>query len=166
MQRRETIDKNRLYELFDFIFSDSSVQVYESYSQMEEKTVQINDKNGFNIYFQKAISENAKNLGFVIYYPESKGSIFFSKIKLNPDQCNGKTYRYRTDGWGLIAVHLDVLNKDSEIVCSVSANSEKRATNWKSINPEFGDPDLWKWKIVESKTRSIIYRLKKLHTEF
>ncbi|WP_010519152.1 hypothetical protein [Croceivirga radicis] len=164
MQRTETIDKNQLFELIEYILSDSKIQFYESYSEMEKEIILINNLSDFRDYFDLGIANGKVHFGFGIYNPESKGKFFTSKIKLNPKYCNGKTFRYRIDGWAIIFIQLDLKNGENQIECNVSVNSKKRAENWKSTNPEFGNPELWEWKHVESRARKIINRLKKLQT--
>ncbi|NER11754.1 hypothetical protein SAMN06265375_1112 [Muriicola jejuensis] len=161
MQRTEIIDKNQLFELIEYILSDSKTEFYESYSEMEKEIVRINNLFEFQDYFDNGIANGKVHFGFGIYNPESKGKFFTSKIKLNPKYCDGKTYRYRIDGWAIIFIQLDLKNGENQIECNVSVNSKKRAENWKSTNPEFGNPELWEWKNVESRTRKIINRLKK-----
>lgn len=165
MQRTEIIDKKKFFELIEAILLDSKIGFYESYSEMERELVQIKNFAEFKNYFEHSISENKKQLGFGIYYPESKGELLITKLKLDPKYCKGKTYRYRIDGWGIIFVRLNLINVENEIECRVSVNSKKRAESWKSTNPEFGNPELWEWKIIESNTRKIINRLRKLHAK-
>lgn len=160
MQRTEIINRNRLFNLIEFIFSDEKVELYESYSKMEEELIQISDFNQFETYLYKGIEEGQKKYSLAIYYLECKGLTRKSKIELNPKYCDGKTFRYRIDGWGLIFMNLNFKNEDKEIECNISVNSKTRAKNWESINPEFGNPELWDWKFVESKTRKIINKLK------
>ncbi|WP_340156341.1 hypothetical protein [uncultured Winogradskyella sp.] len=160
MQRTEIINKDELFELIEFILSDSKAELYESYSEMEKELVRINNTSEFKDYFEHSTSEKKTQLGFGFYNPESKGKFFITKIKLDPKYCNGKTYRNRIDGWGIIYVHLNLLNVENEIECRISVNSKKRAENWKSTNPEFGNPELWNWKIIESNARKIIKQLK------
>jgi len=161
MQRTEIIDKNKLFELIEFILSDSKTELYESYSEMGKELVRINNFSEFKDYFEHSASEKKMQLGFAIYNPESKGKFSITKLKLDPKYCNEKTYRNRIDGWGIIYVHLNLLNVENEIECRISVNSKKRAENWKNTNPEFGNPELWEWKIIESNARKIINRLKK-----
>lgn len=159
MQKTQTIDKDKLFELFKFILSDSKALVYEYYSKMEQELILINDFSEFKDYFESSILKNEKNFMFGVYYPESKGNVSISKINLDPERCNGKTYRYTINGWGIIGVNLN-WKSETQIECYVSVNSKKRAENWESINPEFGSPELWDWKIIESNARKIINRLK------
>lgn len=161
MQRKEIIDKNQLFELIEYILSDSKTEFYESYSEMEKEIVRINNLSEFQDYFDNGIANGKVYFGFGIYNPESKGKFFTSKIKLNPKYCEGKNYRYRIDGWGIIFIKLDLQNEENRIECRISVNSKKRAEIWKSTNPEFGNPELWDWKNVESSARKIINRLKR-----
>ncbi|WP_299112209.1 hypothetical protein [uncultured Winogradskyella sp.] len=161
MQRTEIINKEKLFELIEFILSDSKTELYESYSEMENELVRISNFSEFKDYFEHSTTEKKRQLGFGIYNPESKGKFTITKLKLDPKYCNGKTYRNRIDGWGIIYVHLNLLNTENEIECRISVNSRKRAENWKSTNPEFGNPELWDWKIIESNAKKIIKQLKK-----
>ena len=67
MQRTEFIDKSELFELIEYILSDSKTEFYESYSEMEKEIVRINTYSEFQKYFENSISENKKHLGFGIY---------------------------------------------------------------------------------------------------
>ncbi|WCO03576.1 hypothetical protein [Psychroserpens ponticola] len=160
MQRTEIINKKEFFELIEFILSDSKAELYESYSEMEKDLVRIKNYSEFKDYFSHSIAENKKQLGFGIYHPESKGRFSITELKLDPKYCNGKTYRNRIDGWGIIYIQLNLINAENEIECRISVNSKKRAENWKSTNPEFGNPELWEWKVIESNARKIIKRLK------
>lgn len=161
MQHTELIDREQLYGLIEYILSDSKNELHESYSEMEAEIIQINSLTEFQSYFENGNINGKTHLNFGIYNPKFKGKFFISKIKLNPKYCQGKTYRYRIDGWALIFLNLELKKDKSQIECQVSVNSKKRAENWKIINPEFGNPELWEWKIVESDARRLINRLKK-----
>ena len=129
MQRTEIINKEKLFELIEFILSDSKTELYESYSEMENELVRISNFSEFKDYFEHSTTEKKRQLGFGIYNPESKGKFTITKLKLDPKYCNGKTYRNRIDGWGIIYVHLNLLNTENEIECRISVNSRKRAEN-------------------------------------
>ncbi|MBW8244317.1 hypothetical protein K1F50_16020 [Muricauda oceani] len=161
MQRKQVIDKNQLLELIEFILSDYKVELYESYSEKEKEIVRINTLSEFKNYLDYGISNGKVHFGFGIYNPEHRGKFFVSKIPLNPKHCNGMTFRYRIDGWAIIFIQLDLKDGENHIECNISVNSKQRADNWKSANHEFGNPELWEWKTVESNARKIISRLKR-----
>lgn len=161
MQRTEIINRNQLIDLIDFILTDSEVQIYESYSEPEIELVRINNRTEFDSYLLDKTTRRIQHIGLAIYYPENKGSFSLTKIKLNPKYCEGKTYRYRIDGWALIFLDLNSTDYESKIECRISVNTKTRAKNWTDLSPEYDSPDLWDWKSVEGKTRKLIRRLRK-----
>ena len=160
MQKVETLNRKGLNDLVKFIFSESDIKFYESYSEMDKELIQINSYLEFDRYFNKLSTNKITHTGFAIYYPETRGKISFKKINLDPKRCKGKTFRYRTDGWGLIFINLKISDFDNEIECNIHVNTKKRAENWSDTYPEFGRPELWEWKIIENKSRKIIRKLK------
>lgn len=160
MQRTEILTQNQVIELIEFIFSDSKNELYESYSDMEKEIIRFSNSTEFEDYLLKGISSKVRNFTFGIYNPGSKGKFYISKIELNPKYCNGNTYRYRIDGWAIIFIDLKLITNSNDVECRICVNSKKRAENWSGSNPEFGNPELWNWKNVESMARKIINKLK------
>ena len=161
MQKTEIIDKSQLLDVMGFVLSDSEIELYESYSAMEENLIRIKSSSDFQKYLAERIKNGTLNFGFGIYHPEFGGKILISRIELNPDKCNGKRFRYRLDGWAIIFVQLDLRNGEHEIECRISVNTKKRAEAWHTTNSELGAPELWNWKKVESIARRIIKKIKK-----
>lgn len=164
MQRTELIDKNELFELLEYILSDSKNGLYESYSAIETEIIKLETFPELKEYLGDRMTEGKTQFGFGVYNPEFKGKLLISKINLNPKYNNGKTYRYRIEGWGIIFIHLEFKNGDDHVECRVSVNTKKRAENWATTNPEFGNPEEWDWKSVENAAGKIVYRLKKLNS--
>lgn len=131
MQRTESIKSENLPQIINTIFSIGDVNVFESYSEMEKDLIQINNADEFKDYVREAVKNENRLLDFALYYPESKGFYQIVKIALNPKYCDGKTFRYRIDGWGIIHFHIDLRELSSEIECRFAVNSEKRARNGK-----------------------------------
>jgi hypothetical protein len=103
----------------------------------------------------QAVKRGAHSANFAIYYPESKGHFYKEKVTINPDKCNGATYRHSANGWGLVQLQIDLREKPIAGV-RVAANTAKRAETWSPTYPELKDPSLWDWKYVEKQSRRII----------
>lgn len=159
MQRTELVPKSKIDEVVKFAFQIGEVRMFESYSEMDEEIVEIKNYHDYLKYFQESIDKKKKHIGFGLHYKEAEGFWKIQKIKLNPSYCKGKTYRYNIEGWGIIYIQLDL--KEEKIECRITVNSERRAHNWESTNPELKSPSLWNWKKVESKARKLIRELKK-----
>jgi hypothetical protein len=159
MQRTEIVKKEKVDEIIKLAFQIGEVQVFESYSEMEEEIIEIHNYENYLQYFQKAIAEKKKSIAFGLYYKEARGEMKITEIPLNPNYSNNKTYRYNIEGWGIIYIQLSL--KEIDIECRIAVNSEKRAQKWENNYPELGSSELWNWKIVESKARKLIKELKK-----
>ena len=159
VQRTESVKKKKINELMELAFQIGEVRIFESYSEMEEEIVEIKNYQDYLNYFQKSINQKKKHISFGLHYKEAEGFLRIRRINLNPKSCDGKTFRYNIEGWGIIHIQLDL--REERIECRIAVNTEKRAQKWESINPELKPSNLWNWKIVESKARKLIRELKK-----
>jgi hypothetical protein len=100
-------------------------------------------------------------LHFALYYPEARGRLAVRTIALNPEECDGATYRYACEGWGLIFVYLAV-GSPVGIKSFVSANSEKRALTWASSFTDMDPPNTWDWGAVARNFRRLRGALRKV----
>lgn len=158
MQRTEKIDISKIEDIFDTIFKEDVV-VYESISADNSDLLCFKDIESLRKNFYSKVDNNICSSNYALYYPNANGYFYKEKIKLDPELCNGATYKYSPSGWGLIHIQITLTNKPS-IELRVAVNSAKRAQNWSSTCGELKDPDLWDWKYVERQARRIIRILK------
>lgn len=144
--------------ILEFIFSESGWQLYDSYSECGEEIQKYTS-------IEQVESKIAITPLFVIYSPEFEGQLEMTKIELNPKYCKEHTYRYRTDGWGLIHIDFGLIRNNRLDDSRISHNSEKRANTWFPTYPELRSPDLWNWKAIEKASRRIENRIKKISVE-
>jgi len=158
MQRTENIDISKIGEIFDSIFQESVV-VYESDSGFDSDLLCFDDIQSLKKHFDATANNGSFSSSYALYYPDTNGYFHSKKIILNPEKCDGATYRYSASGWGIIHLQISLREKPS-IEVRVSVNSAKRAANWSSTYSELKDPNLWDWKYVEKQARRIIRVLK------
>ena len=78
---------------------------------------------------------------------------------MNPKHCNGHTFRYSTDGWGLIQLYFGG-QKDNVLFHShIGHFSEKGALKCESVNNGYVKVDKWNWKEIEQTSRKIKYQI-------
>jgi len=68
-----------------------------------------------------------------------------TRVALDPDECDGATFRYDAEGWGLVQLYLGAL-PDGETRLEDSHtnhNTLKRAQAWSATLPEMGDVGAW-----------------------
>ena len=96
-----------------------------------------------------------------VHYADMAGRLKERRIALDPSKCDGHTYRYGCEGWGLIWVHIE-LSQSAKLQPSISANSEKRAMAWAKTYAEMDPPSTWNWSAVASHLRRLRRVLRKL----
>ena len=159
MQRTEEIDVSALGDIVNSIFQETAI-AYQDYSSFDSALKKYKSAESVLAAIEQAILSNDSSLNFAIYYPNSEGYFLEEKKILNPEKCNGATFRYFASGWGLVHLQIDLRNKPLANV-SVKGNSEKRACAWASTHLEYQDPSEWDWKYVESQARRLIRVLRK-----
>lgn len=159
MQRSEKIDVSALDDIVISIFQENAI-AYEDYSTFDSDLKKYENAELVLEAIEQAIQTNTHSVNFAVYYPDAQGYFIKEKRKLNPEKCNGATFRYIASGWGLVHLQIDLRAKPIAIV-RVAVNSEKRAQASASTYPEFKDPSEWDWKYIESQARRIIRVLRK-----
>ena len=159
MQRNEIIEFPKLEEIVSSIFEEPAI-AYEDYSEYDSELEEFDSKETVLKKIESAKENGAFSVNFAIYYPAANGYFYKEKKALNPEKCNGATYRYVANGWGLIHLQIDLRDKEKPEV-RVAVNTLKRATAWEPTYPEFKEASLWDWKFVEKQARRLIRVLKK-----
>lgn len=141
---------------------DGDPRVFEAYSAYESDIRIFPTRQSLEKYISDELGSmnKFKYVYCFLHYPGSDGLVRKRRLKLDPKRCDGATYRYAMEGWGLIQFQLDLTDIEN-ISCYFAANSEKRANNWSSIYPELGAPTLWNWAVVEKNVRRLIRVLRK-----
>ncbi len=150
--------QNDVQTILDFIFSETDLILYE-----------LNSANGKDIRsFQKTedvlkvfnfSNRHNPDSKFQLWSPKFKGDLVFQKIELNPLYCKGHTFRYSTEGWGLIQLYFGRLHKNILESSTLQLQSEKRALIWESTYKYLGAVNKWDWKEVQSTARKIKYQI-------
>ena len=142
----------------NFIFKETNLRIFDHYSPYSQEiseyksTVEIESKFDLERGSQFAAT-------FELWSPLFNGKYFFRRINLDPRRCSGHTFRYSTDGWGLIQLYFGGLENNILSYSHIGHQSEKRASAWESLHPEMGKVSDWNWKEVESISRKLKYQL-------
>jgi hypothetical protein len=78
---------------------------------------------------------------------------FDGKFQIRVIHLNAGGTRETVDGWGLIS--LQIQKSENFIEYDFTANSEKRAKNWESTNPNWGPVRMWNWTEIERTLRKL-----------
>jgi hypothetical protein len=160
MHTTQRISIDQLRELVSAIYNQGDVVVKQAYSDFDSVAREFPDA-------QKLMKDMAYQVGqpvalftYAIYYPEAIGYVYEKRMTLIPECCDGHTFRFTQEGWGLI--HLWSRFQDYPIIeCSVTVNSPIRAWTWFDIYPDHRNPDLWDWDVIKAKAGRLVRLLRK-----
>lgn len=160
MQTTRIITEQNIGEVLIAVYKEGEPIAYQADSAFGEELKEFNSREELNQEIDKLLNTNAPFFQFAFYYPESIGFVEKQRVNLNPEKCNGHTFRFSIKGWGLI--YLQFHRKPQGIECRAAVNTEKRANGWKDTYPDMKEPSLWRWKTVEKNARRIIRVINKV----
>ena len=114
-------DKADKLEILDFIFEETDLEVYDLSSPYGQEICQYRTVDEISSKFDLDDGDKFA-VTFQLWAPRHKGNPLFRKIGLDPRHCNGHTFRYSTDGWGLIQLYfgglktMNLTNHTSDIL--------------------------------------------------
>ena len=157
-------DKADKLEILDFIFKETDLHVYDlgsPYGQeiCEYKTIdEISSKFDLDNGDKFAVT-------FQLWTPRHRGKPLFRKIDLDPKHCNGHTFRYSTDGWGLIQLYFGGLRNNELNQSHIGHFNESGALKNESSTTFNGKVNAWDWAEIQATSRKLKYQIhKKLAT--
>jgi len=140
------------------IFKEVPAEVIEAYSYFDQEPIQLRSAQDFCTYARSKRSSDGY-LYLAVRYTDMEGQLTKARINLDPSKCDGHTYRYKAQGWGLIWVYLK-LSPAGGLESFISANSEKRAFAWAATSPDMEAPSTWQWLSVARHLRRLRRALK------
>lgn len=151
-------DKGDKIEILNFIFSETDLQVFDKDSAFGQE---INQYKSTESIVSKFDLEKGGQFAvtFQLWSPRFIGDINFRRVNLNPKYCNGHTFRYSTEGWGMIQLYFGGLNNNELNRSHIGHQSEKRALTWETNHKDMGLVNKWDWKEVEQTGRKLKYHI-------
>ena len=151
-------DKTDKLKILEFIFKETDLKIYDLSSI---PGLAICEYRNVDEIFSKLDLVNGDKFAvtFQLQSPRHKGKPIFRKIDLDPKHSNGQTFRYSTDGWGLIQLYFGGL-KDNELNQShIGHFNEKGAYKWEESNSLNGKVSAWDWTEIQTSSRKLKYQI-------
>lgn len=160
MQTSQQISLDQLQEIVSAVFDQGPVIVREAYSGYGCGIIEFSDSKTLlgNMHNEQGIRDFFRQ--YVLYYPEAKGYTYERRIALNPEACNGHTFRFCQEGWGLIQLQCDFRERPM-VVCRIAVNSPSRAELWSDTLPDLQNADAWDWEVVQQKAGRLVRLLRR-----
>lgn len=140
------------FAILEFIFNIKNIHVYELNSDYGREIVEFKSHD----MIQNYLAERSGACHFQLWVPDFSGKPIFRKVDLNPKYCKGHSFRYATDGIGLIQLYLG--NSDGKHLSKshIGHFEEKGAIT------RFGsEASLWNWQLIKSTSGKIKQEIQK-----
>ena len=139
-----------------FIFSNDGWILYELASELDCEVRAFRSA----IEVEALLQPTREHYNFMLYSPDMGGRVEFRRITLNPDAVPGKTFRYSTEGAGLILFYVAQPHEGRLRVSHTNHISKQGAEKW-SLARSDTDPD-WNWPHVTSMSNRLNRHIRSL----
>lgn len=146
-------NKTDKLKILDFIFKDTDLQVYDFASPYGKEICHYKTVEEVSSKFDFEIDEFGTN--FQLWSPRHKGKPIFNKIELNPKYCQGYSFRYATQGWGLIQLCFGGMKNNELKHSHIGHFNQKGALKWQDSNKVNGNVDSWDWTEIQVTSRKL-----------
>jgi hypothetical protein len=151
-------DKADKLEILEFIFKDTDLHVYDLSSAYGQEICQYKTVDEVSSKFDLDNGDKFA-VTFQLWSPRHKGKPLFRKIDLDPKRCNGHTFRYSTEGWGLIQLYFGGLKNNELKHSHIGHFNEKGALKWDETNNVNGLVSSWDWTEIQATSRKLKYQI-------
>jgi hypothetical protein len=137
-----------LVEVLDFVFAQPGWSLVELASQHDRALRTFHATREVVDAFP-TFSTLSASLHFNLYAEAMKGRVISRRIDFAPGAVPGATFRYDSEGWGLIQLYFGRLQDGRLSSSHTNHNSEVRARKWEPTFADRPDPvDAWNWSEV------------------
>lgn len=144
--------------ILDFIFEETNLRIFDSYSDYDQEITEYKNTKEIISKFQ---IDKEKHLPakFNLWSSDFGNEILFRKIELNPKYSKGHSFRFASNGWGLIQLYFEELKADFLKYSHLGHFNQKGALSKKDTSDFMGSVDKWDWKRIELTARKLKYHI-------
>jgi hypothetical protein len=147
-------DKNDKIEILEFIFRETDLKIFDHASPYGQEISEY--KNVAEITSKFDLVQGDKfAVTFQLWAPRHKGDILFRRVELDPKRCKGHSFRYSTDGWGLIQLYFGGQKNNELNQSHIGHFNEKGATKHEDLNTFNGKVSNWDWTEIQLTSRKL-----------
>ncbi len=135
-----------------WLFAEGTCQVYELASDFGQPLKQFESAAAVLRQFERryAGGERWKQVLLQLYVIGAGPQFRSRRVTLDPKACDGATFRFEAEGWGLVQLYLASATPDALEASHTNHNSQKRADAWAPTYPEYDGPSKWDFKRITS----------------
>jgi hypothetical protein len=147
--------KSDIEAVLGYVFASCEFTVYEAYSEPEAELRTFGNAAELAKLYPLGLCQGTAPSVLLHLVAKNSGAVTVERFALEPIKCNGKTYRYRSSGWGLIQLHLGGIGPKGLVPSHTNHNSQARALKWAPTYPELPSPSTWNWQAVQAASSKL-----------
>lgn len=151
-------DSEDAINVLGYIFHETDLQLFDSYSdfgrtiETYKSVAQITE--AFNLERGRAYSIHLK-----LWSPRHKGRPILRRLEIDPAKCDGHTFRYSSNGWGLIQLYFYGVTKNGLSPSHIGHFEERGAFAREGIPDFMGCAGDWDWSEIRRTSRKLKYHI-------
>jgi len=145
-------------QILEYIFNETDLQVYDLASTFEQEICNYKSVEEISTKFDLTNGEKFA-VTFNLWTPRHGGQPIFNRIDLDPRRCKGHTFRYFTNGWGLIQLYFGGLMNNELYNSHIGHFNEAGALKNESDNHINGSVKSWDWAEIQKTSRKLRYQI-------
>lgn len=150
--------KSDKINLLNFIFNETDLKLFDLGSLYGQEISEYKSTEEIVSRFDLENGEKAA-VTFQLWSSRFGGTIQFRKVNLNPKYCGGHTFRYSTEGWGLVQLYFSGQKDNTLYPSHIGHYNEKGALKWEQMHQTSDRVDNWNWKEIERTSRQLKNRI-------
>ena len=151
-------DKADKLQIIQYILTDTDLQIYDASSPFGQEIFNYKSVEEISSKFD-LVNGDKFAVTFQLWTPRHKGQPVFRKIELDLKRSNGHTFRYSTDGWGLIQLYFGGLKNNQLSQSHIGHFNEAGALKNEGSTTFNGKVSSWDWTEIQTTSRKLKYQI-------
>lgn len=150
--------------LLDWLVRERICRIFELASDFEMALREFHTVDDVMSQFSRTYSNgNSWDTVHLQLYVLGAGPPFVPRrVSLDPRACDGATFRYAAEGWGLVQLYLGAIGSGGLKNSHTNHNSLKRAEAWGSVKPDMQPVESCDFKKISAFSSRLNRQIKKL----
>ena len=125
--------------LLDWLFAEKTCEVYELYSRFGQPLRELRSTGEVLALFD----EGPGSVHLQLRVLDASPPFVPRRVSLNPDTCDGATFRFAANGWGLVQLYLGTVIRGKLKDSHTNHFSQKGAGKWEPIGTHDTAVEAW-----------------------
>ena len=147
-----------MLNLLQFIYAETDCRVFESYSEFDQNLREFTSAEQLLSAYDIGRDPHGNGHAALLqlWSPSVSSQVKIERIALIPKKCDGHTFRFSVNGWGLMQLYLGGENERAISHSHFGHNSQKRAQAWETtLIDQLGPVSEWDWDLLVKVSRKI-----------